>query len=559
MSATGSTAQVNRYEVVIDEIMADPAPTRGLPEAEFIELKNVSTRPVSLNGWKLQDATTTVSITTNFVLQPDSFVVLCSTGARAALAHFGTTLGISNFPSLDNDGETVALRANDGKLVHAVAYDKSWYANNLKAEGGCTLEMIDTRNACSGAANWKASLAEKGGTPGKKNSADAIQPDETAPVLLRSYAQDSLSLVLVFDETLDSTAATVAQKYVVDEGMGVPRTVAAVSPLFTQLILYPDKPLQKNKLYTVSARDVRDCSGNVIRPSDPVKTGLPVAADSSDIVINEVLFNPRPDGVDYVELYNRSKNIIDIKELYIANRTANNGVSNLHRLFTESRLLFPQEYLLITENIVIVQRQYLVKNPTAFAETTLPSYPDDKGTIVILNSSGRVIDELGYDEKWHFKLIDNREGVALERINPDKPTQDAGNWHSASTASGYGTPAYRNSQSGADPPLQDVITVSPGVFSPDNDGRDDFATISYRFPEAGYVCNMSVFSVQGFAVKILARNILCGTTGYVRWDGLDERGNRLPGGMYILLVDIFNLKGETKRFKQVITLAKKLT
>lgn len=544
--------------MVIEEIMADPTPARGLPEAEFIELRNVSPRPVALNGWKLTDATTTASITTNFVLQPDSFVVLCSTGARASLAHFGTTLGISNFPSLDNDGETVTLRSNDGKLIHAVAYNKSWYANNLKTEGGWTLEMIDTRNACSGSANWIASLAEKGGTPGRKNSVDAPHPDETAPVLLRSYAPDSLSLVLVFDETLDSTGATVVQKYVVDEGIGMPRSVAAVSPLFSQLILHLDKPLHKNKVYTISARDVRDCSGNAIRSSDPVETGLPVPADSLDIVVNEVLFNPRPDGVDYVELYNRSKNIIDTKELYIANRTAFNGVSNLHRLFIESRLLFPDEYLVITENAVAVQRQYLVKNPAAIVETPLPSYANDKGTVIILNSSGKVIDELGYDEKWHFQLINNREGVSLERINPGKPTQDAGNWHSAATTSGYGTPTYRNSQSSADPPAAGIITVSPQLFSPDNDGRDDFTTISYRFPEAGYVSNISIFNVQGVAVNMLVRNALCGTTGAVRWDGLDEKDRLLPGGMYILLIEIFNLKGEIKRFKQVVTLAKKL-
>ena len=554
-----AAAQVNRNDVVIDEIMADPSPARGLPEVEFIEIINVSAKPVNLNGWKITDATATASITINFILQPDSLVILCTTAARASLSAFGTTLGIAGFPSLDNDGEVLSLRANNGKLVHAAAYQKGWYANSLKSEGGWTLEMIDPRNACSGATNWKASTAEKGGTPGKKNSVDQINKDELTPVLLHSYAADSLSLVIVFDEPLDSAAATLSEKYLVSDGIGIPRKVVAITPLFTQVILYLTAPLQKGKLYTVSAKAISDCSGNTMRQYDPVKTGLPAAADTGDVVVNEVLFNPKPDGVDYIELYNRGKNGVDLKELWIANRTANNTIANLHRLSAETRLLFPGEYLVATENPLAVQRQYPVKNPAAFTEISLPSYPDDKGTIVLLNGSGKIIDELHYDEKWQFKLIDNREGVALERIDYNKPTQNAANWHSASTTTGYGTPTYRNSQFRTDLQLEGAFTIDPPVFSPDNDGRQDFTTVSYRLAEPGWVCNISLFNIQGIAVRLLVRNAICGTTGYFRWDGLDERGNKLPSGTYIMLIDVFNLRGKTKRSKLAITLARKLS
>jgi hypothetical protein len=206
-----------------------------------------------------------------------------------------------------------------------------------------------------------------------------------------------------------------------------------------------------------------------------------------------------------------------------------------------------------------VKKQYLAKDPDAFAAiTALPSYPDDKGDVVILNAQGKIIDELEYDEHWQFKLIDNDEGVALERIDYNQPTQDAANWHSAAASAGYGTPGYQNSQLNSNAQLQGSITVMPAIFSPDNDGFDDFLTISYRFPEQGYVCNITIFDANGRPVRLLTRNALCSVQGYFRWDGLDEKSAKLPIGVYVIYTSVFNLKGKTNRFKQAVTLARRL-
>jgi hypothetical protein len=188
----------------------------------------------------------------------------------------------------------------------------------------------------------------------------------------------------------------------------------------------------------------------------------------------------------------------------------------------------------------------------------MPSYPNDKGDVIILNEQGKIMDELRYDQQWQFKLIDNNEGVALERIDYNQPTQNPANWHSAATNIGYGTPTYQNSQYRADPPEAGTITVSPAIFSPDNDGIDDVATISYRFPQQGYVCNITVFDADGRPVRSLTHNAICGITGYFRWDGLDDKGRKLPIGVYVVYTEAFNLGGTTKRWKQAITLARRL-
>ena len=546
------------YQVVIDEIMADPTPPVGLPNAEFIELRNVSTKAVNLNGWRIGDAGGFAGIAVNFILQPDSFVIICANSAAASFSAFGAVIGVSNFPSLDNDNDELYLRSKEGATIHAVAYNTSWYQNVVKNQGGWTLEMIDTRNPCGGFSNWSASIDLKGGSPGRKNSVDAVNADQQPPVLLNAFAIDSVNLVLRFDEPLDSAKAAVAGNYNISNGLGGPQQASAVPPIFDKVQLRATVALAKNKVYSIIARNITDCSGNAIGAYNQAKLGRAAVADTFDIIINEILFNPKPDGADYVELYNRSNAIIDLKDSYIATRSSAGAISTPKQVSAFNRLLFPGEYLVVTDDGPAVKKQYLAKAPLAFAAiASMPSLPDDKGDVLLLNAHGKILDELSYDAHWHFKLINNDEGVALERIDYNKPTQDAANWHSAATSAGYGTPGYQNSQFRQDIAVQGSISINPVVFSPDNDGFDDFLTISYQFPDPGYVCNITVFDAAGRPVQYVIRNSLCSQQGTFRWDGLGQQNNKLPVGVYVVVTEVFNLQGKTKRFKQAVTLARR--
>lgn len=547
------------YNVVIDEIMADPAPPLGLPNAEFIELKNVSAQPLNLNGWKLGDAGSTAVISTSFILKPDSFVIICASSTASLFSPFGPVIGVSNFPSLNNDGDELYLRSKEGRIIHAVAYNSGWYQNAVKNQGGWTLEMIDSKNPCSGLSNWIASNDSKGGTPGKKNSVDAANKDDQPPMLLSAFAADSSNIVLTFDEPLDSNSAATTANYNISDGIGVPTAAVTRSPLFNKVQLQTAVSLAADKVYVITTSNVSDCSGNTIGAYNKVKLGRASPADAFDLAINEVLFNPKPDGADYVEVYNRSNTIVDLKDCYIANRLASGAIVTPRQVSTSNRLLFPGEYLVITEDEMAVQKQYLVKYPSAFAVIAImPSLPDDKGDVLLLNAQGKIIAELSYDEHWQFPLLDTNEGVAVERIDYNKPAQDPANWHSAATSAGYGTPGYQNSQYRSDVQLQGSITVTPSIFSPDNDGFDDFLTINYVFPDPGYVCNITIFDANGRPVRSVTQNALCGLKGYFRWDGLDDKYTRLPIAVYVLIADVFNLQGKTKRFKQAVTLARRL-
>lgn len=548
---------VNRYDVVIDEIMADPLPQVGLPNAEWIELKNTSSFNINLSGWTIVKATSQSGAFPNFILQPDSFVIVCTGSAAAALSVFGQTISVTSFPSINNDEDLIYLKSNENKIISAVSYTDAWYQNELKKQGGWTLEMVDTKNPCTGFNNWKASIDVNGGTPGKKNSVDAVNPDEASPKLLRAFALDSLTVSLIFDEPLDSLKASAIINYNISDGIGVPLAATPVLPVFDKVNLILATPLSHNKVYTVTINVVTDCAGNEISAQNTARVGLTSIADSFDVVINEILFNPTADGVDYVEVYNRSTNIIDLKQLYIANRNSTGVISSIRQLSVESILIFPGDFILLTEDPSVVKQKYLTTNPSAFVQVKgMPSFPDDKGDVIILNAQGEIIDEVVYFDKWHFQLLSNTEGVSLERIDYNAPSVQA-NFHSAATSAGYGTPGYKNSQYRIDQQLQGEVTITPEVFSPDNDGIDDFATINYNFPEPGYVTNITIFDASGRPARYLQRNALSGVKGIYRWDGLGEKQQKLAQGIYIVFTEIFNTAGKKKQFKNTIVLARK--
>jgi hypothetical protein len=60
-------------------------------------------------------------------------------------------------------------------------------------------------------------------------------------------------------------------------------------------------------------------------------------------------------------------------------------------------------------------------------------------------------------------------------------------------------------------------------------------------------------------VRYLAKNALLGLKGSWNWDGLNESGQRLAIGTYIVFTEIFNLHGKKQQFKNTVVLARKLS
>ena len=186
-----------------------------------------------------------------------------------------------------------------------------------------------------------------------------------------------------------------------------------------------------------------------------------------------------------------------------------------------------------------------------------PSFNNDEDFVVLLDENLNVIDELHYFDKMHHPLLADEEAIALERVSFTEPTNIFTNWHSAASVAGYGTPGYKNSQGEPFNSSKPEVTFSPESFSPDFDGYNDEYLIEYKTTKPGCVANISVFDAAGRFVLKLANNEILGSEGKFTWNGEDQTGQRLNLGVYVVLVEIFSLTGETWHFKDGVVLTGK--
>ncbi len=548
------------FDVVINEIMADPDPIiSSLPNYEYVELYNKTNYPINLYNWQFL-AGTTMKLLPNVTIPADSFIVLAAATAAPNYPPSYNVIGITSFPALTNSGQTLMLKTPQGTVVSVVTYSDDWYKDAIKKEGGWSLEQIDPINPCAGIFNWKASVSGDAGTPGRKNSVNASNPDNVSPQLLRIGVLAADTIQLFFNEPLDNATMLSTSIYSIDNGIGNPTQLKTIALDFKSVVLTLSNPIVIGTIYTLTVNNsITDCVGNPVSIENTAKFALPEQALPNDIVINEILADPNEGGVDFVELYNRSNKVIDLKTISLAQYdTLNNIPINLKSITTENFLLFPNDYIVLSGNGEVVKNQYNITTIKNFVDLpSMISMSISAGTVCILNTTS-IVDLLKYDVNMHFALLNSTKGITLERIDFDRSTQDRTNWHSAAATVGYGTPGYKNSQYNDVGVTDNAIEVVPEIFSPDEDGMNDVVNIHYKFDMPGFVANITIYDSKGRLTKLLVRNELLATAGTFSWDGINESREKARIGIYIFYLEVFNLKGDVKKYKKTCVLGGKL-
>lgn len=209
-------------EIRISEVMYHPAAERAYDDVhEFVELANVGTAAVSLEGWRL--AANQVDVTLPAVtIEPGAYLVVAKTAAGvAAVWNLDPSLVVGDFEgNLDNAKDDLRLFDDKGDVADRVVYEdvapwpvaadalgagEAWLPASMRPlsaheNRGISLERVSLAHAATDPSNWVASPLD-GATPGRANAGAADAP----PPMVVGFERRGAELVAITGETAFQT------------------------------------------------------------------------------------------------------------------------------------------------------------------------------------------------------------------------------------------------------------------------------------------------------------------------------------------------------------------
>ena len=545
--------------VVVNEIHYSPDD----PELEFVELYNRSDSTFNLAELEIADSRSdfATAAPTTEALSPGGFAVIAR-NPDALMSYFTGVRAVApaTWPALNNSGDEVVIRYAL-TTIDSVAFSPSW------GPSGVSLERVDPAGSSQHPSNWRPSLREA--TPGALNTAYA--PDLDPPRALLAEMLGTSTLRIFFSEPIDPSTV-------------LPGTVTIRSLNATSLEITDELTLTAVFPVSIEGESVgvvglSDFSGNSI-----VATELAVArtARPRDIVINEIMYDPladesdgRPDQPEYVEIASRSNDHLSLGGMHLTGVPDENGLTDTLAaippgtgllpgsravLFAERNPVARHEVYSTSEIVLAFPLDYYgLGVPLISANSSRFTLRNDGRTLRLQNSTGMTIDSLTYSPLWHRSNVRDGKGIALERIDPEGSSSDPRNWTSSVAAVG-GTPGLINSIYLSPEQVGDEngVRVQPSPFSPDDDGVDDAAGISFTLANPSIV-RIRIFDSRGRLVRTLAEAELTGTSGAMIWDGLGDENRRLAAGVYVVLLEAFDeASARSERHKAAVVLARHL-
>lgn len=268
----------------------------------------------------------------------------------------------------------------------------------------------------------------------------AIVKDTTPPILQKVELINDRAIEVFFDEILDKNTASDIQNFEV-EGIGNPIKISIDSLRPSSIVMTFDKNFISGKNYLLLVKSVKDVSQNIANNLIANFTYIR-GPRPGDLVISEILFDPYVNQQDFLEVYNKSEETLELKGLRIKNDN-NNQVKEI----STSYFLKSKQYLAIATDTLSLIKTYAPKDNAYFLKSDLPAFNNDVGIVSLLLADDTVLDSFHYNVRYHLFINDNKseEGVSLEKIKLERMANQRANWHSAAKAVNYATPGYANS------------------------------------------------------------------------------------------------------------------
>jgi hypothetical protein len=170
------------------------------------------------------------------------------------------------------------------------------------------------------------------------------------------------------------------------------------------------------------------------------------------VLINEIHYNPAETFLsgDWIELYNRSANAIDISGWHFKDSNDSNDF-----VLPDNTILGSGEYLVLVEDLVAFQSTY----PDVSNHIGAFSFGLSNGgeTLRLYDTAGSLIDSITYEDTTPWPSDADGKGFSLELINPDFDNAIPESWEDSIVNNG--TPGQPNSILNPFQSIQNVIRM----------------------------------------------------------------------------------------------------
>jgi hypothetical protein len=375
-------------------------------------------------------------------------------------------------------------------------------------------------------------------------------PDVTAPSLLQVAADSKTNVILTFDEPIDASSLD-NLNYSFQPSLDI-GFVSFTSSLRNEISISLNTELSSDVEYLIQASGITDVFGNV---NNLIEKNFRFYSSPSigQLLLSEILFDPYSDGEDFIELYNASNSYLNLKGLLIKNAENDQEKEIASDLYLE-----PNEYVALSSYIDFLRNEYLPISTAILFQNDLPAFDNANGIPFIQIREDDILltlDSMSYDESQHFQLLDDTEGVSLERLSFNQSAADLSNWYSSASTNNYATPGYKNSNFvNIDKEAKEAFSITDKVFSPYN-SENRLLKIQYKLDKPGSVVNVIIFNSRGHKVRELSNNQLLGSEGVILWDGLNEENSIVPIGPYLIIIEGYSDEGNVFEYKEYCVVA----
>jgi hypothetical protein len=551
--ACAIAARTAAAAVLVNEILYDPdGSDSGL---EFVELINTGTAAVCLDGYVLMagDGARQGSWSARWrgapadTIEAGGLYVVAELDVPEAQAY--AQLGLQNGP----DG---CALVRDEASLDVVGWGPLQYAEYYEgapapdvASGASLARVPDGRDTGDNSADFAEA---RDPTPGRPNAigkdigfaesgveAQPLNPEvgEAVSITARLVsAGQAPGGADVFDFRLDATRLSDGVRF------DVLRIGSALSPGDTTVLRGEWIPPTAGLFVLEGTVDLQgdQSEGNNVAT-------LAVRAGPGPLIISEIMYDPLGGG-EWIEVFNGGALDVELRGWRLQDRSGG-GVE-----IASATVAPPGGYAVVCQDSAALAGRYAGIESYRVAGSFRGRWaalnnsdgPDGIADVITLyDESGMPSDVAAYSTS-----LGGGEGVSLERLRPDLSGRRSDNWYS-SVAPGGATPGAVNCAGYGVGSAGGLLSVSP-AFVYVSGARRAPARISYDLPFRPSKLRVSVYSLDGREVALLADGEGGPPRGSLLWDGRGTSGDPLPAGAYIVLLAGRDPRGKTAGAKAVV-------